>query len=326
MYYFNKENTFLKAFDEHTQRGYDKTGNNKWLFWFITYLIATAVQFIPMFTLIIALGILIGVFYRGTDSSLLLASLTAGPLHEWFFLALPTLIVILSFWIYIRLIEKRAFSTIGLQGNKKFIKYLKGAAIAIIMQLAYFIIVMLMGWGEVLSDPFYATEGLGIDALGFVLLFLIGFMIQGASEEVVVRGWMLPVLSKHYKISTAIILSSLYFGFLHILNNHITFLSIINLILYGLFAALYALYDDGLWGIFANHSIWNWFMGNILGLPVSGSIIGKVSIIETNLTGPAWITGGAFGPEGGIIVTFILLLSIAIVLRLLVKKSILLPA
>jgi hypothetical protein len=61
-------------------------------------------------------------------------------------------------------------------------------------------------------------------------------------------------------------------------------------------------------------------MGNVLGLPVSGMIIGNASIIETKLTGPDFITGGSFGPEGGILVTLIELIGIVYLCYSLRKK------
>lgn len=323
MYYFRKEKTYLEQFNKTTKRSYDKIGSKKYIFWLIIYLISLAIQLIPTAVITFIIGIILAIIAFATSSINNLLAIESSPFFQWISLTLSTGIVILSFFIYIKLIEKRPFSSIGLKSNEKLKKYLIGSSVAIAMQLFYFIVVLLFGWAEVVSEPIHATAGTGTSAISLVLLFLIGFMVQGASEEVVVRGWMMPVLSRHYKVSTAIIISSVFFGLLHILNPNVNLLSIVNLILYGIFAALYSLNDEGLWGIFAQHSIWNWFMGNVLGLPVSGIIMGKASIIETKLTGPTWITGGAFGPEGGIIVTLILSASILILIRQLIKKGIL---
>ena len=325
MYYIDKKKTFLKDFDESSQITYSKIGKIKALFWLISFLIIILILMVPSIVLNIALSI----FAVATNTVEIINEMSTNPknpmLSQWINVTLSTGINILSFFIYIKLIEKRPFKTIGLKSNKKLIKYLKGVLIAILMQLIYFSIILISGFGEILSEPIYASYSFGISAIGPVLMFLIAFIIQGASEEVAIRGWILPVLSKHYKPVTAIIISSLFFGILHALNPNVAILPIINLILYGIFASLYALYDDGLWGIFAQHSIWNWFMGNVLGLPVSGMIIGNSSIIETKLTGPTWITGGDFGPEGGIIVTIIFTVSSLILIKLLINKGIIVP-
>ncbi len=323
MYYFNKQNTFLDAFAQRTKLGYDKIGSKKPIFWFIIYLLSLALQLAPMILGSIAIGVLVGVYLIATGNMDKLMIIQAGPWAQWLSLITTTGFVILSFFLYVRFAEKRPFSTIGLAGPSKLKKYLIGGAVAIVMQLSYFAIVLMAGWAEVVSEPIHATTALGTSAIGFVLLFLLGFMVQGASEEVVVRGWMLPVLSKHYKVSTAIASSSVFFGLLHLTNPNISEISVVNLVLYGVFASLYAIYDGGLWGIFAQHSIWNWFMGNVLGMPVSGMIVGGTSIMETRLSGPEWITGGAFGPEGGVIVTVILVVSIGILIKLLIGKGVL---
>ncbi|WP_058485774.1 CPBP family intramembrane glutamic endopeptidase [Defluviitalea phaphyphila] len=323
MYYFKKENTFLEEFNKSSKLKYNKIGNIKPIFWIINFLICFTLQVVPELIILI---ILITI-EKITGNKNLIHDINTKILNNlwitWSFLISKTSLVILSFFMYIKLIERRPFSSIGFKVNNKLKKYFKGAIIAILMQLTYWITILFFGWGEISSQPINSTIAIGSSAIKFVLLFLIFFVVQGASEEIAVRGWILPVLSKHYKVYTSIIISSLFFGFLHFLNPNLSILSIINLTLYGIFAALYALYDDGLWGICAQHSIWNWFMGNVLGLPVSGMIIGKVSIIETKISGPEWVTGGKFGPEGGIIVSIILSISIVILINLLIKKDIL---
>jgi len=320
----NKTNTYLDGFSTYSKLTYNKIGKYKFIFWLIVILIALAIQYIPTLTLGVLIGICIGIFMIVTGDLVGISnmeSMSVSPMGDWLNLILGTGFVILCFFIYIKLFEKRPFHTIGLKQDRKLRKYIIGASIAIAMQLSYFLIILIFGWGEVVSQPINATAGMGISAVGLVLLFLLGFMIQGASEEIVVRGWMMPVLSAHYKIPTAIAITSVFFGLLHIFNPNINYLSIINLILYGVFAALYAILDGGLWGIFAQHSIWNWFMGNVLGLPVSGIIFGNASIIETKLIGPTFITGGSFGPEGGVIVTLIEIIGITVVARMLMKRD-----
>lgn len=323
MFNINKANTYLNEFSTHSKLTYNKIGKYKIIFWLIIVLIALAIQYIPMMGLGLFIGVLIGVLMLVKGDMNWINNLdimSTSPISTWMMLIFSTGFVILCYFIYIKFIEKRPFYTIGLNQKNKFKKYITGAIVAIAMQLSYFFIILIFRWGKVISQPINATSAMGTSAIGFVLLFLVGFMVQGASEEIVVRGWMMPVLSARYKIPTAIAITSVFFGLLHIGNANIDFLSVVNLILYGVFAALYAIWDDGLWGIFAQHSIWNWFMGNVLGLPVSGMIIGNASIIETKLTGPIYITGGNFGPEGGIIVTIIEIIGIIVVARLLMRK------
>ena len=97
-------------------------------------------------------------------------------------------------------------------------------------------------------------------------------------------------------------------------------MAVINLFLFGVFAALYFLRRGNIWGISAIHTIWNFAQGNIFGCKVSGMNMGETifNTVETN--GVLW-SGGDFGPEGGIGVTVVLTIGI-IILTLMKNKDI----
>ena len=139
-----------------------------------------------------------------------------------------------------------------------------------------------------------------------VLLVALGWVVQGAGEEVVTRGWMLPVLGARTRPWIGIVVVSLFFSLLHGLNPNLSALAMVNLALFGLFAAFYALREGSLWGICALHSVWNWIQGNVFGFEVSGTNAGGGTLFKFVETGPDWFTGGAFGPEGGLAVSLML--------------------
>ena len=120
---------------------------------------------------------------------------------------------------------------------------------------------------EIVSTTYYLNSNSRNSRISSCIL------IQGATEEIIVRGWLFPVLSVRSRIWVGIIVTSFLFGFLHLLNPGITILSISNIILVGVFAALYVLKEDGLWGICAWHSIWNWAQYNVYGFAVSGTTV-----------------------------------------------------
>lgn len=95
-----------------------------------------------------------------------------------------------------------------------------------------------------------------------------------------------------------------------------TFLSLLNIILDGVLAALLFIYTDSIWLVVAQHGTWNYVQGNLLGFQVSGTGADASIFSFTMGPGPDWLTGGAFGAEGSIITTLVLLLSIVIVYRL----------
>jgi hypothetical protein len=72
--------------------------------------------------------------------------------------------------------------------------------------------------------------------------------------------------------------------------------------------------------VFAIHSFWNWAQGNVLGLEVSGSFIGGTTLINLKEVGPDWLTGGLFGPEGGLAVTLVLITGCLAVIYFQIKR------
>ena len=79
-----------------------------------------------------------------------------------------------------------------------------------------------------------------------------------------------------------------------------------------MFASCYALAEGGLWGIGACHAVWNWSEGDLLGFSTDGAPhVGFVRSIR--VTGPDIVSGGAFGPEGGLACTAVLLIGIGVI-------------
>jgi membrane protease YdiL (CAAX protease family) len=151
----------------------------------------------------------------------------------------------------------------------------------------------------------------GLAGLAIGLLSLLATSVQSSAEEALFRGWLLPAIGLRYGLRIAVIVSSLIFALAHATNSPTVF-ACVNLFLFGTMAALIALADGGLWGACAWHAIWNWVQGGLLGFSVDkSSRSGLIASIQTS--GPDYITGGAFGPDGGIAATTILLAGIAVV-------------
>lgn len=243
------------------------------------------------------------------------STLTQPPLVSGLALSLQLIVafgaMILCIWLWVRFYEQRSFTTLGFEPGRILFLYGRGLLIGLAAFAATVGLMALLGYIAIEdSDP----AQVGLAALGgVVIVFFPGWLIQGAAEEIFTRGWMLPTLSARYRVWVGLLISSLFFAFMHALNPNLSILATINLALYGLFGALYALREESLWGICAFHSIWNWAQGNLFGLQVSGQMVSGGMIFNLVETGPDWLTGGAFGPEGGLITTIVLLLSIAII-------------
>ena len=226
--------------------------------------------------------------------------------------------VVLLVWLWVRLYEKRGLATLGLERDGALRRYGRGLLIGLLTFTGA------VGWMALFG--FVAPEAsdpgrVGRAALGGVLLVIPGWLVQGAAEEVLTRGWIMSVLAARYRPWLGILVSSLFFTLAHGLNPNLTALALVNLFLYSLFAAFYALREGSLWGVCAFHSAWNWAQGNFFGLAVSGNQAEGGMLFDLMETGPDWFTGGAFGPEGGLAVTLMLLAGMVLMLVTFVPRA-----
>jgi membrane protease YdiL (CAAX protease family) len=221
--------------------------------------------------------------------------------------------IILLIWAWIALWEKRPFWSLGLERQSWFGRFLRGGLIGIVLYSLSLGLAAALGY-VVLEHSNPSQEGWA--ALGGVLVVALGWAIQGPAEEILCRGWLLQATGRK-RPWLGVVLSSALFALLHSLNPSVTVLAFVNLFLFGTLACLYALREGGLWGICGLHAAWNWVQGNIFGIEVSGQHVAGGMLLNMKLVGPSIITGGAFGSEGGLAVTAVLLLAIAILLFLL---------
>lgn len=218
---------------------------------------------------------------------------------------------LLTTWLWVRFFEKRPFWTLGFVSAAWFLKYARGFVIG----AAFF---AMMAGALALSGQLVRGQG-GAASAGFAgvlgsFVVLAGWVIQGAVEEVVARGWLMNVVAARMRLWAGVLGSVIFFAFMHGFNPGIGPLALINLALFALFASLFAVREGSLWGVCAFHSAWNWMQGNVFGLSVSGGGESGPTLFRFGLSGSALWTGGAFGPEGGLMVTLLLLAAVLAVL------------
>lgn len=232
-----------------------------------------------------------------------------SPFTKLILMAMSFLGIIIFYFIIVKFIDKNSISTLGLKFSKNtIIEYITGFIIGILMISITILIIYFTDHYEIQFSAFSSSS---------LLLFfctIIMWIIQGAAEEIMMRGYTLPMIGKNINVPIGIFISSIYFALLHLSNNSVSSLAIINLFLSGLFFSLYALYSKNIWGACALHSAWNFAQGNLFGVPVSGINSIGTSILNTSYDESSFINGGAFGPEGGLAVTFVLCLSIIIIM------------
>lgn len=216
---------------------------------------------------------------------------------------LSTLIPAALTIVYCRFVERRSLNSMGFIKKGVAAKYLIGVAAGFAMFSATLLISYAAGAVS------YVGAGIN-DPLMFALM-CAGWLIQGAEEEIICRGYFMPSLSEKLPLWAAVLISSLFFSLMHIMNAGFNAIVLVNLTLTGIMFALLALRFDSLFVCCAAHSIWNLVQGNFYGLPVSGMNTGP-TVFDFDLAEnmELW-TGGAFGLEGSLSETIIMLVVIA---------------
>ncbi|GAA0704901.1 type II CAAX endopeptidase family protein [Paraclostridium ghonii] len=210
-------------------------------------------------------------------------------------------------------IEKRSLSSIGFSKHNWFKKYLLGFLIGLILMSLVVLVLYLFGFVYLEKSP---VQPVGRFALLNISVILIGWIIQGGTEEILTRGWLMNVLGTRYNLHFGLFVSSVFFGLLHLSNPNINLIAILNIILVGYLFGLYVIKTNDLWGACGMHSAWNFAQGNLFGFEVSGLNVSIGSLFDFNLTGNSVVSGGVFGPEAGLAATFILILGIITIIML----------
>ncbi|HJR16141.1 MAG TPA: CPBP family intramembrane glutamic endopeptidase [Gemmatimonadales bacterium] len=133
------------------------------------------------------------------------------------------------------------------------------------------------------------------------------------AEEVLFRGVPLVLLAAAFGRGSGVVAISVLFALAHISNPNATQLALGNIALAGIFLGLAFYAPGGIWTAFGAHLGWNSVLA-CLDTPVSG-VPFDIPMLDYNAGTPAWLTGGTFGPEGGLAATLALTAAILITAR-----------
>ena len=214
--------------------------------------------------------------------------------------------------LYCRKIERRSYVSMGFSKNRAAAHYLSGLAAGAVLFSVTALICLVPGTVR--------FQSAGSISAGYLILFFIAYLIQGMSEEVLCRGYFMVSLAGKSSVAAAVIINSLMFSLLHFFNPNVTLLALFNIFLFGVFASVYTLVFDNIWGISALHSAWNFTQGIIFGSNVSGTSMQTRLAVMSPDERYSIINGGAFGPEGGIAMTAVYLLALSGLVYLLIRR------
>jgi uncharacterized protein len=206
---------------------------------------------------------------------------------------------VLVLWVVFK--EKRPFSSVGLRGTRVVSRFLLGVLGGAVLFLIPVAILVASGQYHVVDA---GTRTSGLSALLPVALLLAVWIVQATTEEIVFRGYLLQIHGQQLPAWLAIAITSVGFALIHFSFRP---LPLINISLVAAFFSFVALRHGSLWMVAGLHTGWNYVQGNILGIPVSGGSRQTSLLFMGPAQGaPDWLTGGAFGIEGGAAATVVL--------------------
>jgi len=272
-------------------------------------------QFVILILFMVILAIL--------DSNLA-DSLPKSPMgkNDSILLPIELLIALLfSVWFAGRFLDRRRFADFGFRFSPSWWVDLGfGLALGALMMTAIFFIELATGWASI-TETFKS----GVNGIAFpieILWALITVLCVGIYEELLGRGYQLKNLAeglnfKFFSSKGAMVLAALHtsalFGLLHALDPNATIISTLNLMLAGLLYSTAYLLTGELAVPIGYHIMWNFFESSVFGFPVSGMDLGT-TFIDIRQSGPRLWTGGAFGPEAGLVGTGARLVGILLII------------
>lgn len=244
--------------------------------------------FLRAFAYFVLLAIVNTLAYSGIDSILPPAT------PSW----LATLVESLAYlagvlaltWAFCHFLDRTSLRSLGLQRQRWATRLGKGLGLGALLQLLIFLVLVIAGWLKAERAPWQPVE-LAASAVGWIVISF--------NEELAFRGYIMQRLSRAWGMAAAVIASSVVFALSHALNPNVQPLAIVSIFVAGLFLACGYLVTRSLWLPIGLHLGWNLAEIHLLGFPGSG--VSEPSIIRSVVKGPELMTGGAFGPEGGIV-------------------------
>lgn len=206
----------------------------------------------------------------------------------------------IAVFIMLKFIDRKKLGYIGIKSLKYYYKDLiLGLIIGAVLVTLNVILILLIG------DASFSSEISNINFSNSLLKGFLVFIVVGFAEETLFRGYFIMTLQQMGKWWLSILVSSIIFALLHGgLNDNVTYIGVINLLLAAILLGYMFIKTQSIWMPVGLHITWNYFQGYIFGVEVSGRTVGE-GLYTLNVK-DTFMTGGAFGLEGGLGNTIVL--------------------
>ncbi len=187
--------------------------------------------------------------------------------------------------------DDKNLRAIGFDSREPSLSFVIGLALGALWLITTLGVLVLVHHFEKTSVP------LARDSWPTLMQLFVGLVLSAAFEELCFRGYWFEILRERFGSIAAVSVTSLGFAIVHAMNPGFTFMAAVNLVLAGVLLAIARL-RAGLVFAIALHASWNFTLGPIFGLSVSGNEIGERGAAV--LTGPVYWSGGTFGIEASV--------------------------
>jgi len=266
--------------------------------------IRAVVFFIAYLLVVVGAVYLESAVWTRLDPRATTSAIVESPLFYYVGVLMDAVIAIPLVLVFRRFIDRRSFVSLGLAwrgfDRQAWVGLLPGMVLLGVGSLVLFFTGSIW-WTDTRWEAASFFSALGLMAL------------TAFEEELVFRGYMLNNLLESLPRWTALGITSVIFMLMHLGNLHISPFAIVNLLAGGFLLGLNYMYTRNIWFSVFFHFSWNFFQGSILGYEVSGLPFQGLWPMEKN--GPDWLTGGAFGFEGSVVATVLLVMAILLTAR-----------
>ncbi|HTX18440.1 MAG TPA: type II CAAX endopeptidase family protein [Bacteroidota bacterium] len=213
-------------------------------------------------------------------------------------------------WLFAKLLERRPpLASIGLPFNAGLFRELgQGILIGGGMMTVIFVTEYSLGMVTFSFKPVTLLVEGRLFAVSAVI-----FAVGGFGEELLFRGYLFQTMIEGTGKLIAVLAFAVFFGLAHLGNPNVTFFSIVNVALAGVWFSVAYFKTKSLWFPIGLHCSWNFVQNHLFSFPVSGISFTKYQLGVLVQSGPTWLTGGTFGPEGGALTTLMLVVSAAFI-------------
>ena len=222
-------------------------------------------------------------------------------------LVLPSFLFVFALlaasWIMTRAVNRKPLGAIGVGLHRRaWREFGIGCVLGFLMMGG--IVVVQYGLGYLAFTALDLSAGDMAVRAGVSALF---FLTAAAGEELMFRGYLFQTLMQAVTFLPAAVIMSLIFGITHLANPNVTAFAAVNVALAGLWLSFAYLKTRSLWLPLGLHAAWNFSQTTLFSFPTSGQEFLERRLFMTSVSGPEWITGGLFGPEGGVLATLALI-------------------